>query len=70
MLSVIEPVPEPLPRVSKDHRGAKCFWPFGDPREPEFHFCGAVAIEGKPYCADHCALAYKVRPARGEERAA
>ncbi len=67
---IIEPTPEPRPAVSKDHRGAKCLWPIGDPRQSEFHFCDARAIEGKPYCADHCARAYITRPARGEDRAA
>jgi GcrA cell cycle regulator len=67
---IIEPAPEPRPRAGKDQRGAKCLWPIGDPRQSEFHFCDASAIEGKPYCADHCARAYIVRPSRGEERAA
>ncbi len=67
---IIEPAPEPRPTISKDPRGAKCLWPIGDPRQAEFHFCGGSAIEGKPYCADHCAVAYIVRPPRGEERAA
>ncbi len=67
---IIEPAPEPRPAVGKDHRGAKCLWPIGDPQHSEFHFCGARAVEGKPYCAEHCARAYIVRPSRGEERAA
>jgi len=68
VVPIVEPVPQPRP--TKDPRGAKCLWPYGDPRQAEFHFCGASAIEGKPYCAAHCARAYIVRPPRGEERAA
>jgi len=35
-----------------------CRWPIGDPKEPNFHFCGANAMAGKPYCAEHAAIAY------------
>ncbi|MGC2854322.1 GcrA family cell cycle regulator [Novispirillum sp. DQ9] len=35
-----------------------CRWPIGDPREPGFHFCGAPSLAGKPYCAEHSAIAY------------
>ncbi len=36
-----------------------CRWPIGHPGEPEFRFCGALRIAGRPYCAEHCALAYR-----------
>lgn len=35
-----------------------CRWPIGDPKDEDFHFCGADTITGKPYCAEHCKLAY------------
>lgn len=35
-----------------------CRWPIGDPKEATFHFCGAPCIPGKPYCAEHAAIAY------------
>lgn len=35
-----------------------CCWPLGDPGTPGFRFCGAQALLGKPYCAEHAALAY------------
>tara|TARA_B100000315_G_scaffold61414_2_gene55760 strand:+ start:688 stop:1050 length:363 start_codon:yes stop_codon:yes gene_type:complete len=35
-----------------------CSWPNGEPGTPEFRFCGKVAEPSKPYCADHCAIAY------------
>jgi len=37
----------------------QCHWPIGHPREPGFHFCGAPAEPEKPYCAEHCAVAYR-----------
>jgi len=39
---------------------AACAWPIGDPRGPEFRFCGRRAVRRKPYCADHCAAAYVI----------
>ena len=38
--------------------GQSCQWPFGDPGEPDFHFCGKPAMPGKSYCPDHFARAY------------
>lgn len=37
----------------------ECLWPIGNPRETGFHFCGALAEPDRPYCTDHCALAYR-----------
>ena len=54
-------------RHAKNGRG--CMWPDGDPGEPDFHFCGAPALEGKPYCEEHCARAYITR-SRGDTEAA
>lgn len=46
-------------------RGPSCCWPLGDPGTPGFHFCGATPLPGKPYCAEHAALAYvKLRDRR------
>ncbi|MBB3883010.1 GcrA family cell cycle regulator [Acetobacter oeni] len=46
-------------------RGPSCCWPLGDPGMPDFHFCGATPLPGKPYCAEHAALAYvKLRDRR------
>ncbi|MBV1838851.1 GcrA family cell cycle regulator [Acetobacter estunensis] len=51
--------------VEPRRRGASCCWPIGDPGTPEFHFCGATPLPGKPYCAEHAALAYvKLRDRR------
>ena len=35
-----------------------CEWPEGHPDELEFHFCGKERFEEKPYCLNHCAIAY------------
>ena len=64
-------VPEP-PRIRIPRRagkGPKCLWPIGDPGDPDFHFCEAPAVPGKPYCAEHCARAY-ITKTRGETKAA
>lgn len=37
----------------------KCAWPIGHPDKPGFHYCGDEnVVEGKPYCAHHCSIAY------------
>ena len=36
-----------------------CRWPVGDPRSPDFRFCGCDAQEGLPYCVDHARVAYQ-----------
>jgi GcrA cell cycle regulator len=35
-----------------------CNWPLATSAEHGFHFCGAEAVPGKPYCITHCKLAY------------
>lgn len=37
----------------------RCQWPHGDPKQPGFHYCHAEAVPGRPYCAEHCARAYR-----------
>ena len=39
-------------------RSIACCWPLGEPGTPGFHFCGADAVPGKPYCVEHAQLAY------------
>ncbi len=43
-----------------------CKWPIGDPRNPDFHFCGRASAEGLPYCAQHAQRAYQPPARRGE----
>ena len=54
---------EPSPKFvgTADLTDRMCRWPFGHPEEPEFRFCGKQRIAGRPYCAEHCALAYRGR---------
>ncbi len=64
------PVPPPRWTVRRREAGGPaCLWPLGDPGEADFHFCGAPAVEGKPYCPEHCARAYITR-SRGDDEAA
>lgn len=35
-----------------------CCWPIGEPGTPGFRFCTAESLNGKPYCAEHAAVAY------------
>ena len=37
-----------------------CEWPKGHPDELGFHFCGKDRFEDKPYCLEHCSVAYEV----------
>ncbi|MGN1063294.1 MAG: GcrA family cell cycle regulator, partial [Alphaproteobacteria bacterium] len=41
-----------------DLKLTSCRWPMGDPEEADFHFCGKNTVTGKPYCAEHCKIAY------------
>jgi GcrA cell cycle regulator len=45
-----------------------CKWPIGHPGEPDFHFCGAQANPGFPYCVDHCGVAYQAQIPRRDRR--
>jgi GcrA cell cycle regulator len=55
-----KPRQKPAPKLV-EVKGPTCSWPLGHPGEKGFHFCGARAQSGKPYCPEHAALAY-VRP--------
>ena len=45
-------------RVPANYKGPTCQWPIGDPSTNEFKFCGAPSEFGRPYCAEHCGVAY------------
>lgn len=55
------PAPRQPRTVVVDFNGPSCSWPIGHPGEKGFHFCGAKPLTGKPYCAEHAAVAY-VKP--------
>ena len=37
-----------------------CKWPIGDPKQPDFHFCGKAVEVTVTYCPEHRAKAYTV----------
>ncbi|HEY0130495.1 MAG TPA: GcrA family cell cycle regulator [Allosphingosinicella sp.] len=45
-----------------------CKRPIGHPGEPDFHFCGAQANPGFPYCVEHCGVAYQAQIPRRDRR--
>jgi GcrA cell cycle regulator len=45
-----------------------CEWPEGHPDESDFKFCDKVRFEDKPYCLDHCAVAYVIPEKEESER--
>ena len=45
-----------------------CEWPQGHPDEIDFHFCGKDRFEDKPYCLEHCAVAYVIPEKEENER--
>lgn len=44
-----------------------CKWPIGDPKQPDFHFCGATTAGVLPYCAHHVAIAYQPAKKRDDD---
>ncbi len=47
-----------LMRHRVTHVFDSCQWPFGDPQSKDFYFCGGKPVENKPYCSEHCSIAY------------
>ena len=44
----------------------ECRWPIGDPRDADFHFCGAQQHAGHPYCELHWKMSFVPSKARGQ----
>lgn len=44
-------------------RASDCRYPFGNPKESTFHFCGRPRMSGA-YCAEHAALCYQSEASR------
>lgn len=57
----------PVTKAGERH----CRWPIGDPRSPDFRFCGCETHEGLPYCIHHARIAYQTvsRKARANANA-
>lgn len=53
--------PPPPPRPKPPRRA--CEWPFGDPGEPGFNFCGAPVFAHAPYCQEHLLRAHRKQAA-------
>lgn len=65
-----KPKAEPAKVTIFDLTAHSCRWPHGDPKHDNFHFCGKQTVPGKPYCAEHCALAYvSSSKSRGDDAA-
>jgi GcrA cell cycle regulator len=47
-----------------------CCWPIDDVNSENFHFCGKKVFKNKPYCLEHCAIAYTNSSTPLEEREA
>lgn len=55
----IPPVFAPGERVTvMDLVPGVCRWPYGDPRDEHFSFCGHTSAEGSSYCTAHSRIAY------------
>jgi GcrA cell cycle regulator len=60
------PIPAPVPRRSVGTgltliqlRDGDCKWALGEVQDyPPFMFCGAESVDGRPYCQQHCSVAY------------
>jgi hypothetical protein len=48
--------PDQHPTIA-DLQPSHCRWPIGDPKQPEFHFCGRANDLVHAYCPHHFALA-------------
>tara|TARA_B110000196_G_C20982069_1_gene583889 strand:- start:246 stop:713 length:468 start_codon:yes stop_codon:yes gene_type:complete len=56
-----EPNFQPIVKnLVSNHVKRGCEWPEGHPDENSFKFCGHERYEDKPYCIDHCAIAYVI----------
>lgn len=56
---IAQPAAASQPKVAGAGGTRSCSWPMGDPKQPGFHFCGAEAVPGRPYCSTHCGMAYQ-----------
>ena len=51
---------QPVKNIFNNHIKRGCEWPEGHPDETGFKFCNKKRFEDKPYCLDHCAVAYVI----------
>lgn len=55
--------PRPMVSAARPREGERpsCCWPMGEPGRAGFRFCGDDAVRGRPYCEDHCSVAYTAK---------
>lgn len=66
--ALLAPLPISIPALPKGGRltvmylsDKICRWPIGDPKSPDFCFCGHTPREGGPYCEFHAAQSHQPR---------
>jgi GcrA cell cycle regulator len=67
MLSEMQPELESTVRKTAKRRltttmtltSETCKWPFGDPATADFHYCGQLPQNGRPYCETHNTMSYQ-----------
>jgi len=68
--AIAEPEAKPVPieelvipiaerKTILDLTNKTCRWPYHDPRDPDFYFCGRGTETDKPYCDHHSRQAYQ-----------
>ena len=57
-------IPQAQRKSLLELRERDCRFPFGEPGQPGFFFCGALTVTTYPYCAHHCSIAYTGIPVR------
>jgi GcrA cell cycle regulator len=73
-LKLVMSEPKPPPRYIQcpcqlvELETGQCKWPFGNPHEDGFYFCGAVARDGDPYCLVHMRIAHQRDPRQERSR--
>jgi len=55
------------PKALLDLEKHDCRWPIGEPRLPDFHFCGMPQVAGRPYCELHWRMSFQPSRSRHEQ---
>jgi GcrA cell cycle regulator len=72
-LKLIMTEPKPPPRYIQcpcqliELEPGQCKWPFGNPHEHGFYFCGAIAFDDAPYCPVHMQIAHQRDPRQASQ---
>jgi GcrA cell cycle regulator len=52
-------IPPKERRTLRSLKRDECRWPYGDPRQKDFYFCGKQKATGHPYCEFHMRRAFQ-----------